>query len=101
MTHLSDEQLVEQYYSDSDILAAREHLGACEECRARLNQLSAVLRSVEYPVPQLSTDYGANVWRNLKGLLPEAEVRRPWWKLPSTMRWASLGAVGALILAAF
>ena len=101
MTHLTDEQLVEQFYKDGDVRSGMEHLRTCEECRVRMDQLSAVLNNVDFAVPEREEDYGATVWHNLKGHLPEEIVRQPWWKLPSTLRWAGFAAMAALLIAAF
>jgi hypothetical protein len=101
MTHLSDEQLVAQFYKDGDSHAVAEHLRTCEACQVRMDQLSAVLNSVDLPVPERSEEYGASVWHNLRGHLAEGQVRQPWWKLPSTLRWSTFAAVAALVLAAF
>ena len=101
MTHLTDEQLVATFYKDGDTRDAREHLGACEECRVRMDQLNAVLNNVDFPVPERGDDYGATVWHNLKGHLPEEVIRQPWWKMRSTLRWAAFAGMAALLFAAF
>lgn len=100
MTHLSDEQLALHYYDNSDANIAA-HLRSCESCGARMQRLEAVLKAVEIPVPERDENYGATVWHNLKGHLPEREVRKPWWQLVQVQRWAAAGVVAALMIAAF
>lgn len=100
MTHLSDEQLAHHYYENHDREIV-EHLQSCESCGARMQALNAVLGSIEMPVPERGEDYGATVWHNLKGHLPEREVRKHWWQLIQVQRWAAVGIVAALMIAAF
>jgi hypothetical protein len=100
MTHLSDEQLALHYYDASDVEIAN-HLQACEECGARMQRLNSVLKAVEIPVPERDENYGATVWHNLKGHLPEREARKPWWQLVQVQRWMAAGVVAALMLVAF
>lgn len=100
MTHLSDEQLAQHYYDNRDREIV-EHLHSCESCGARMQALNAVLGSIEMHVPERGEDYGATVWHNLKGHLPEPEVRKHWWQLIHVQRWAAVGVVAALMIAAF
>ena len=100
MTHLSEEQLVQHYYDDGEREIA-EHLQSCEACGARMQKLKAVMGSIEIPVPERDENYGATVWHNLKGHLPEREVRKPWWQFVHVQRWAAAGLVAALMIAAF
>ncbi len=100
MTHLSEEQLVLHYYDDGGREIV-EHLQSCESCGARMQMLKIVLGSIEMPVPERDENYGATVWHNLKGHLPEREVRKPWWQFVHVQRWAAVGVVAALMIAAF
>jgi hypothetical protein len=67
MSHLSEEQLVLHYYGEAeDPRTAEEHLGACDDCRARFQALQATLKDVSLPVPERGEEYGAQVWRRLR-----------------------------------
>jgi hypothetical protein len=101
MMHLTDEQLALHFYGDNDDRKVAEHLGECDTCRAEMDRIALVLNSVEIPVPERGEEYGAQVWHNLRGHLPEHEGKASWWRSPLTLRWAALGAVAALIVTAF
>jgi hypothetical protein len=101
MMHLTDEQLALHFYGDNDDRKVAEHLGECDACRAEMERIALVLNSVEMPVPERGEEYGAQVWHNLRGHLPENEGKASWWRSPLTLRWAALGAVAALIVTAF
>jgi len=101
MNHLTEEQLVLYYYGEGDgSPAVREHLDACESCRADYAGLQRVLNVVDSaPVPERGADYGAQVWRRLQPSLP----RRRWsmaaiWPVRG---WASAALVATLLVAAF
>jgi hypothetical protein len=101
MMHPTDEQLALHYYGENDDRKVAEHLDECEACRAEMDRIVSVLSAVEMPVPERGEEYGAQVWHNLRGLLPENEPKASWWRSPLTLRWAALGAVAALIVMAF
>lgn len=101
MNHLSEEDLVLHYYGEAaDSLPADLHLKECEECRALYGSLQRVLNVVDgLPVPDRTSDYGAQVWQQIAPYLP---VRRRFRFLTSPWRWAAAGAAFAtLIVAAF
>ena len=101
MMHLTDEQLALHFYGENDDRKVVEHLDECEACRAEMERITSVLNTVEMPVPERSEEYGAQVWHNLRGHLPENVKNAPWWRSPRTLRWAAIGAVAALIVTAF
>ena len=111
MKHPKEEELIA--YHDGEA-AGREaigvHVAECPECRAELGRIDAVLAALNsIPVPEPGEDYGQRVWQRIAPRLPEK--RRTWWKLflsePGGIRWfeprriAALGAVAALLVAAF
>jgi hypothetical protein len=101
MSHLSEEQLVLYYYGEAeDLRTAEEHLGACDDCRARFQGLQATLKDVSLPVPERGEEYGAQVWRQLRPRLEEPQGWN-WADLfrPRRLVWA--GAMATLLLAAF
>ncbi|MGO4884300.1 MAG: hypothetical protein ACLP59_26285 [Bryobacteraceae bacterium] len=106
MNHLTEEQLVLYYYGEGDgSPAVREHLDACESCRADYEGLQRVLNVVDSaPVPERGADYGAQVWNRLQPALRRDRPRGlSWLRLPwfSQRRWASAALVATLIVAAF
>jgi hypothetical protein len=77
------------------------HLAACEECRAELERIEAVLAALDtLPVPDPGDDYGRRVWQQLAPRLPEK--RKPWWQ-PwfEPKRLGALGALAAMLVIAF
>jgi len=106
MKHLSEEQLILYRYGEPQD-AAREtierHLATCSGCRSEYEKLQWVLATVdEQPVPKRSEEYVGEVWRNLQPRLAKASLRRRvvrgWFGMP---RWMAVGAVAALVVAAF
>jgi len=102
MNHLTLEQFVLYYYGEGDGLPeVREHLDACEACRAEYAGLQRVLNVVDAaPVPERVPDYGSQVWNRLQPMLG---MRRRWtWPLLWPVRhWAAAVAVTVLVVAAF
>jgi hypothetical protein len=61
--HLSQDDFVLAYYAEPGIDAQREHLAACDACRAELERLAQVLdRVMPAEVPEPDEDYEARVW---------------------------------------
>jgi hypothetical protein len=93
MNHLSEERMVDAYYSEMPEDEAR-HLAECEECRALFEKQREVLDGVrEYPVPERGPGYGGEVWTKLLPRLPKQEAKRIWWML--------VPAFAAMLVAAF
>jgi len=102
MKHRTEEELIayrEGVAEQSAVIS--EHLAACEECRAELERIEAVLAALDtLPVPDPGADYGRRVWRAIAPRLAEKPVR--WWQVwMEPWRLAAPGAVVALIIAAF
>ena len=101
MNHLTEEQFVMYYYGEGDgSPAVRAHLDACEACRAEYAGLQRVLNVVDsVPAPERDASYGAQVWGRLQ---PKLGGRRFWWQaMAPAPRWAAVGAVALLVVAAF
>ncbi len=102
MKHMTEEELIA--YREG-VAAERagigEHLAACEECRAELEKIEAVLAALDaLPVPEPGDDYGRRVWQHIAPRLPEKPVR--WWQTWfESKRLVAVGAVAALLAAAF
>ena len=112
MNHLSESELALHYYGDAeDAAAAERHLAECDACRREFQRIRAVLRSVDMPAPECPPDYEARLWSKLAPQLgPVVTPSRQAVALPRTtpsrfwfawQRWAAVGAVAALITAAF
>jgi hypothetical protein len=77
------------------------HLAVCKECRAVMERIEAVLAALDtLPVPDPGEDYGRRVWQQIAPRL--IEKPRRWWQVwMEPRRLAAMGAVTALIIAAF
>src|SRR5260370_9359254 len=102
MRHVTEEELLayrEGLTSQRSVMS--QHLAACEECRAELERVGGVLAGLDtLRVPDPGEDYGRRVWQQIAPRLPEKPTRS-WrvWLEPG--RLAALGAITALIIAAF
>jgi hypothetical protein len=106
MNHLTEEQFVLYYYGEGDGSAGvREHLDACETCRAEFASLQRVLNIVDAaPVPERAANYGEQVWRRLEPHLGGRGGGWARWLAPMRwpMRhWAATAAMAGLVIAAF
>ena len=92
MQHLTEEQLVSQYFHDSDASGAQEHLMSCAECRSQYDTITRVLALVkEAPVPERDENYGTEVWNRLR-----------WRVVPASRRpLRSIAAIAAMLAVAF
>jgi len=102
MKHMTEEELIAYREGLAEQRAAiSDHLAACEQCRAEFERLEAVLAALDtLPVPDPGADYGRRVWQQIAPRLPEKRQR--WWQAwIEPRRLAALGAVAALIIAAF
>jgi hypothetical protein len=102
MKHTTEEELIA--YREG-VTAQRagiaQHLEACEECRAELERIEAVLAALDtLPVPNPGDDYGRRVWQRIAPRLPERPAR--WWRAWfEPKRLGALGTVAALLVLAF
>jgi hypothetical protein len=91
MNHLTQEDIVLSYYGDRSA-----HLDTCDECRAELARIAAILDRVEVPdVPEPGADYESHVWQRLSWRL-RGEKKRA-----RRMEWVRWGAVAAVVIIAF
>jgi hypothetical protein len=102
MKHMTEEELIayrEGVAEQRSLIS--HHLAHCEECRAELERIEAVLAALDtLPVPDPGSDYGRRVWQQIAPRLPEKRER--WWQVwMAPRRLAALAAVAALIIAAF
>jgi len=102
MNHLSEEELIVYREGEEKGRAtAAAHLVECPECREELAKIEAVFAALDaMPVPDPGEGYERRVWQQLEPRLPERRGR--WWAgLFEARRLVVVGAVAALILAAY
>jgi hypothetical protein len=102
MKHMTEEELIRYREGEaSQREAIAEHLAVCKECRAEMERIDAVLAALDtLPVPDPGEDYGRRVWQQIAPRLIE-KPRRWWQAWVEPRRLAAIGAVTALIIAAF
>jgi hypothetical protein len=104
MKHLTEEQIVLHYYGEEpDEAAADSHLASCPQCRAEFEKIKALLEGIPVtPVPEPPDYLAQKVWFHVRDRMHE---REPWswsWKgFFSPAKFATAGAVAALMIAAF
>jgi hypothetical protein len=98
MKHLSEEELIEHFYSKDK--ACARHLDRCKECAevyAALRSDIAALPAAEPPARDAS--YGERLWESIAPSLPAyAPLKRSWWRA-GLRRGLSYAAVCALLVA--
>ena len=102
--HPSEQDLVLHFYGDAPKTAAVErHLAECESCAQEFSKLRATLSAIDYPVPERAADYETQLWSTLSPRLEEVEApkRSAWAAILQPRRWVTVGALAALIVAAF
>ena len=86
MKHLTEEEMIEHYYSEDTRKAnAEAHLRVCTPCSRTYEELGKLLGSVRAPeTPERGPEYGAQVWQSIRGsLLPyEAKKKRGFFYWP-------------------
>jgi hypothetical protein len=102
MKHMTEEELIaykEGVAAQRTVIA--QHLAACEECRAELERIEAVLAALDtLPVPSPGDDYGRHVWQQIAPRLPERPAR--WWRVWfEPRRLVTVGTFAAIVIAAF
>jgi len=98
--HLTEEEMMEQVYGESENTRAVErHLAACRDCAnnfAELQRDLAALDRVEAPARDIG--YGERVWASIAPLLPVYRFeKRRWW---TTGLWKGLSYAAACALLA-
>jgi hypothetical protein len=96
--HLTQEEFILAYYDEPD--ARRDHLDACEECRAELARLANVLNQVTpIEAPEPADDYEARVWDRLSWRLRGERKRtsREWTKWIAAAAMLAFAFIGGLL----
>jgi hypothetical protein len=105
MRHLTDEELLLDFYgegSDDDRTRTRAHLEQCKACRSLDEELRAVLTAVDAaPITEPPGGFEREMWARVEPLLP---VRQPTWQIGWSglmPRLAVAASIGVLLVAAF
>jgi len=104
MHHLSDEELLLDFYGEStpaDRIRVRAHLQGCQQCRALEYELRAVMTAVDTaPITEPPSGFEREMWARIEPLLPVQQTWRARWNgmMP---RLAMAASVGVLMAAAF
>ena len=102
MKHLTEEELIAYREGEpTQREAIAEHLTSCTACRAELDRIEAVLSALDnFPVPERGPEYGRAVWQQIAPRLPE-KAGRGWRAWLEPRRWVAIGAMAAVVIAAF
>ena len=99
MTHLTQEEIILNYYREFDSAA---HLESCAECRNELAAVARVLGSIEPPeVPEPGDDYESQVWNRLSWRLRSEKKKKPgnaWMKYAAAAAMLAVAFLGGLLL---
>ncbi|MEZ5417027.1 MAG: hypothetical protein R2708_06765 [Vicinamibacterales bacterium] len=99
-SHLTHDDAVLHYYGESGAAAPRidAHLAACPDCRTAFDGLRQTLAAVDaVPEAEPGADLEDRLWARI-----EPHLHRSWWRRPVVVRrWVPMGAVAALVVAAF
>ena len=86
MKHLTEEELIDHYYSeDSHKAEVAAHLRICTPCARAYEELGKLLANVRAPeTPERDSEYGARVWQSIQGSLDpyRAKQKRKFFYFP-------------------
>jgi hypothetical protein len=108
MMHLTDEEMIAEYYGESDNPAAVErHLAACPQCAQCFAELKRDLADINHiEAPARDARYGERVWAAIAPMLPgyakqERGWALRWWTNPWTKGLSYAAACALLAACAF
>ena len=86
MKHLTEEELIDHYYSeDSHKAEVAAHLRICTPCARAYEELGKLLANVRAPeTPERDSEYGVRVWKSIQGSLEPypAKQKRKFFYFP-------------------
>jgi len=106
MMHLTDEEMIQKAYGESENLASvEEHLRGCRECADNFAELERDLTGLDrVTAPERDAHYGERVWASIAPSLPaygplyasgSKSAERRWW---ANGLWKGLGYAAACAL---
>jgi hypothetical protein len=99
MKHLSEEELIDLYYSKNKAKIER-HLEVCAECAQAFAALQSDLAGMEFAAPPArDAAYGERVWASISGSLPRKEARKLNWRRIGLWRGLSYASACVLLIA--
>jgi hypothetical protein len=104
MKHLTEEDLIGYHDGErKDRQQIAAHLQECVRCREELARIEGVFATLNaMPVPDPGEDYGRRVWQQISQRLPLKPASSGWWEsLVAPWHLAAVGALAALMVAAF
>ncbi|MDP9193237.1 MAG: hypothetical protein M3P06_16185 [Acidobacteriota bacterium] len=98
-THFTQDEFILAYYDEREIDVRREHLDACDECRAELTHLKHVLDQVTpAEAPEPDENYEARVWDRLAWRLRTERINA---RKKTARGWTKWLAAAAMLAVAF
>ena len=101
MMHLTEEEMMEQVYGESENTRAVErHLAACRACAISFAELQRDLSALDrVEAPARDIGYGERVWASIAPLLPAYRTEHRRWWAAGVWKSFSYAAAGALLAA--
>ncbi|HEX6164158.1 MAG TPA: hypothetical protein VFZ31_12380 [Vicinamibacterales bacterium] len=104
MSHLTEDELILHYYSETergDRARVESHLESCAECQFAQSQLRRVMTLVDAAAPvEAPPGFERTAWARLEPAL-DHDQRSAWKKFFWFPQWALAGGVAALVVASF
>jgi hypothetical protein len=96
MKHLTEEEMIEHYYSEDLYKAEAEiHLQACKQCAQTYEELGKLLGNVRaVDAPERGPEYGTQVWQSIQGALRPYPPKRK----RSFLLWPQFAYAAACLL---
>ena len=99
--HATEEELILQYYGESEDQRLDAHISSCTQCARALDELRAVLSLVDaQPLPEPLAGLEQRVWARVKPAIAGQTSRWSRW-FAGAPAWALAGGVAVIVVAAF
>ena len=100
MTHLTEEDLIDQFYGEGDTQTAEQHLAQCASCSKAYAALQADLAEMQFaPSPHRGLPYGQKVWASISASLAAYPPPKRKWLADPVWRGLSFAAACILLVA--